>query len=507
MVSTSDIQKSGANNNWKDKPLTVLGLSRSGAAVARYVKRLGGNVFLSESLPASENNAPLRNELEGLGIKVEMGGHTAACYTHSDIVLTSPGIPPSGSILAELAVSGKTIWSEVELAYREAKQMSPAVPFIGITGTNGKSTTTTLVSDILQSTGLNAPACGNIGLPILNLLDEAQTKPRKLDYLVAELSSFQLHFSPTLTAKVAVFTNLTPDHLDWHGSLEGYEADKLKLFTGKQSPEWAVINASDPFSKRIIADTTAKILGFALDKKELEGYANKIYLNQNDITVAFEGQAEYALLNVKDLAIIGDHNYENVMAAAATALLLGLSKEQVKTACIAFEGLEHRLELVRLPDSKIRFYNDSKATNPESSISALKAFKTEPVIFIAGGYDKMTPLEPLAAELKKHAKATVLLGNARKRFEEGFEKAGISNIHTVEPVADSSQPALAPAIEKAIELSLELSKKNGDKPYSILFSPACSSFDMFKNYEERGRAFKETVTSITKTKTKELALS
>ncbi|MEB3286701.1 MAG: UDP-N-acetylmuramoyl-L-alanine--D-glutamate ligase [Vampirovibrionales bacterium] len=497
---------------WHQKPVTVLGLSKSGAAVARYLQTRGAKVFLSESLPASPLNESLRNELESLGVEVEMGGHTARCYHHADLIITSPGIPPNGSILSELLLSGKTVWSEVELAYREAQPMRPAVGMVGITGTNGKSTTTTLIADIMQKAGLNAPPCGNIGLPILDILNDAQTSGEPLHALIAELSSFQLHFSPSLKAKVAVFTNLTPDHLDWHGSLESYQNDKLRLFVGEQSPDWCVVNAGDAFSEKIIAGTTGKVMAFALEERQVSAFPNRIYLDaQRQIQVVLEEDTDNkaqantqavlpktllpkTLLKVDELSIIGNHNFENVMASAATALILGLSIELVRSACMSFKGLEHRLERVPLEasDLEIPFYNDSKATNPESAISALRAFEKTPVILIAGGYDKMTPLEPLAGEIKRHTKGVVLIGNARHRFAEAFKQAGIENVHLIEP----GEHALTTAITKAIDLSLaEAARQNGNA-LPVLFSPACASFDMFKNYEERGFAFKRAVQAV-----------
>lgn len=464
-----------ATQEWNGRPLTVLGLSRSGAAVARYVAQRGGNVFLSETVPASPNNEALRNELSALGVTVEMGGHSKQCFTHADLVVVSPGIPPSSEAIEQLRLSGKRVISEVEFAYRQ----TPEIPLVGITGTNGKSTTTTLVSWILSQAGKTAPACGNIGIPITDVINQGTP-----DYLVAELSSFQLEFSPTLKAKVAIFTNFKPDHLDWHGSLEAYQEAKLKLFSGEQSPEWSVVLADDPVSHSIANRTTGKLFWFSRDQHLVAQYPNKAYLDENQqFVIHLDGQAPVKLFPVDSLQLIGDHNYENILASASATFLLGIAPEVIAKACQRFEGLEHRLEKVdALGEKQVVFYNDSKATNTDAAISALRAFKSRKVVLIAGGYDKMTPLDDFVTAVQANAKSVILIGAAKERFAQGLEAGGY---HAVEFAAD-----LDAAIGQAYHLS------DGEP---VLFAPACSSFDMFKNFEERGKAFKAGVQTLKRT--------
>ena len=460
--------------SWEKQPITVLGLSRSGAAVARYVAQRGGNVFLSETMPASPQNEALRKELEALGVTVEMGGHSKQCFTHADCVVVSPGIPPSSEVIEQLRLSNKTVISEVEFAYRQA----PMVPIVGITGTNGKSTTTTLISWILNQAGKVAPACGNIGIPVTDVINT-----QKPDALVEELSSFQLEFSPTLKAKVAVFTNFKPDHLDWHGSLDAYQDAKLRLFSGIQSPEWSVVLADDPVSQRIAAKTQGKVLWFSRDQRLVEGYEQKAYLDENQqFVLEANGQPPIRLFSTAELQLIGDHNYENYLASLAAAYLMGVNPEAIRAACLSFEGLEHRLERVDTisADGKsVTFYNDSKATNTDAAISALRAFKEQKVILIAGGYDKMTPLDDFVTAVQANARLVILIGAARERFAQAFEAA---NYHAVE---------YAESLEQAISKGFHLS--TGEP---VLFSPACASFDMFRNFEERGKAFKASVKAL-----------
>ncbi len=459
-----------STHDWTGKPVTILGLSRSGSAVARYLQKRGAQCFLSETAPASPTNEPLRTELENLGVEIEMGGHTQRCFTHSDLIIVSPGIPPHNAIMEQLRLSGKEIISEVELAYRETE-----VPMIGITGTNGKSTTTTLISKILGQAGHQAPACGNIGWPITSVIDQYSSGHVRADYLVAELSSFQLEFSPTLKTKISVFTNFKPDHLDWHGSVDAYEKAKLRLFTGEQSPEWCVLNANDAVARKIGEQTQGNVLWFAVDPATVADYENKVYLNSQDQIVLEVQGRQMTLFSVKDLVIIGSHNHENVMASVAVAHLLGVEPAIMTQACVEFQGLEHRLEYVDTIRG-VRFYNDSKATNPDASLSALRAFPEQPVVLIAGGYDKMGPLEEFVEAVKANAFHVVLLGQARDRFAAALRQGGF------DALSDASD--LPSAIEKSLQVA------NGAP---VLFSPACSSFDMFRNFEERGKVFKEAV--------------
>lgn len=476
-VEKNQTEKNQTDKTWTGKNITILGLSRSGAAVARYVTRRGGSCFLSETLPATPGNEALRKEMDSLGVEFEMGGHSKKCFTHSELVVVSPGIPPSNPIMEQLRLSGLEVISEVELAYREIETFEKPLPIIAITGTNGKTTTTTLISSILTQAGHHAPTCGNIGRPLLSVLDEESN----IDYLVAELSSFQLAYSSTFRAKIAVFTNFKPDHLDWHGSVDGYMRAKLNLFSGDHSPEWSVVLAGDPVCERVETYTRGKVLRFSREESAVVSYQMKAYLEntpEQRVVLKHPGSDATPLFSVKDLHLIGQHNYENVLASSAVASLLGVSHDIITEACLAFKGVEHRLE----PVTSIRgisFYNDSKATNPDASISALRSFDEVKVVLVAGGRDKHGPLEDFVAEIKAHAAFVVLLGEAKERFAEALRQH------------DYTDFAFADSLENAVRVATEHSQGA-----PVLFSPACASFDMFKNFEERGKVFKDLVQAL-----------
>ncbi len=487
--------------SWKDRPLTILGLSKSGLSVAEYVLAYGGRVFLSEVLPATPGNESQRKAFKALGGILEMGGHTKQVYTHSPQVVVSPGIPPSSPVINQLKISGLEVISEVEFAYREnAKRESHRAQWIAITGTNGKTTTTTLLSEILQASGNVAPACGNIGLPVITCINETQPGYESPDILVAELSSFQLEFSPTLTADIAVFLNLAPDHLNWHGSLESYTRAKLRLFTGAQSPKWVVFNAEDPLAETLVQHTTANLFAFSRNpdpsSNKAKAYENRIYVRADGMIVLEpSGKQPVSYFNVADLSVKGVHNQDNMMAAMASAYLSGVSKEQIIATCLNFSGVEHRLEKVTviktdqtdlLKGEGVAFYNDSKATNTDATVSALQAFGNDPVILIAGGRDKNEPLERLTEAIDAHASSVILIGEAQVRFGDALREKGVG-----------AELYCSKTLEKAVEKAFSLSCASGASTGNpILFSPACASFDLYKNFEERGQAFKRFVYNI-----------
>jgi UDP-N-acetylmuramoylalanine--D-glutamate ligase len=441
---------------WNNFDVTILGLSRSGISAAKYLASKGANCIISEKRePDSEDIIKIK-ELKELGITVEMGGHNQETILKSDIIITSPGIPPHSDIIKLIKEHNIEYFGELELAYREANK-----PFIAITGTNGKTTTTKLVSEILTNAGLKAPACGNIGIPATEFIDQ------EVDYFVAEVSSYQIVTSKTFRPQIAVFLNFTPDHIEWHGDEEEYFKAKVSLFK-ERHPVWAVLNARDLKIAYLKLEITSETYFF---NREAEDKC--VYVQNEKIMIKDKDKNVREVMSLKEIPLKGKHNLENAMAAVAVAHIAGVDEKTIKNTIINFLPPEHRIEFVAKIDG-IEFYNDSKATNPDSAICALKSFD-EKIVLIAGGRDKGTDLTDFSREVKKRAAAVILIGEAANRFEEAFKKEGFENIFR--------ESSLENAVDKAAGLKLG----------AVLLSPACASFDMFNNYEERGNVFKSHV--------------
>lgn len=441
-----------------DKKVLVLGFSKSGISAAKYLNKVGAEVYITEFREEKKEDREKIDELLKDGINIEFGGHSDEFIQNSYIAVTSPGIPPRAEIMQKLKEAETPVISEVELAATQTQ-----TPFIAITGTNGKTTTTALTAHILSSE-YKAEPCGNYGVPPCDLLD------KDVDYMVCECSSFQLEYSNSFQPQISVFTNFTPDHIDWHEGLENYFKAKAKIFKSPQAPAFSVLNAKDErlleFSKH--CDGTV----FLFDAEIGE---NCSYIKDEAIYFKRNGKEE-KIIDLKDCPLIGNHNYQNVMCAVIVAKLEGISDDDIRKSIMSFKVPEHRLEKFA-QIGKIVFYNDSKATNPEASLVAINSFNNCDVTLIAGGRDKNTDLTEFCEAIKKHIKTVILIGEAADRFDENLRKNGFENI-----IRENS---MQNAIDKSIELN----------PDVVLLSPACASFDMFSGYEERGRVFKEYVLS------------
>lgn len=440
----------------KGDKVLVLGLSKSGIAAAKLAKKHGADVYLTEGKKEVNNDSV--TELENLGIHVEFGAHSDKFIKGSKLVITSPGIPPHSEIMQRIKKENIPVISELELTNRESK-----TPFIIITGTNGKTTTTALTEHIL-SKSLNVKACGNIGQPPSDFADS------DLDYFVCEASSFQLEMTPDLTPYIAVWTNFTPDHVDWHQGLENYFNAKAKVFTGKQTAKYCVLNAKDPKLLELSKGVTGTVFMFAQNLGE-----NCCYVENGEIIFKQNGKPE-SIIKLSDCPLIGEHNYQNIMCAIICAKLTGVVNEVIRQAIMEFKAPAHRLEKITQKNG-ITFYNDSKATNPEAAIVAIDSFNNTDVVLIAGGRDKNTDLTEFCNSINNHIKTVILIGEATERFEENLKKHGFNNI--------IREKTMQSAIDKSIELN----------PDVVLLSPACASFDMFTSYENRGEVFREYVLS------------
>ena len=443
---------------WRERKILVLGLSKSGISAAKYLNKHGADVYITESRERKDEDNKTIAELELLGIKVEMGSHSDEFIKDSYIAVTSPGIPPEAEIMKRLKDEKISVISEIELAYTQTQK-----PFVAITGTNGKTTTTALAAHIL-SKDFKAYPCGNYGVPPCDLLDG------DVEIFVCEVSSFQLEYSNAFQPQISIWTNFTPDHISWHGSLENYFKAKAKIFKTPQEPAFSVLNAKDPKLLEISKECGGTVFMF-------DGEIGENCCYQKNEAIYFKrGGKEEHIIDLKDCPLIGEHNYQNVMCAVIAAKLEGVSNENIKDAIMSFKVPEHRLEKFAQKDG-IEFYNDSKATNPEASLVAIRSFNDEDVVLIAGGRDKNTDLKEFDEACKKHIKTIILIGEAADRFEENLKSDGFENI-----IRESS---LQNAVDRAVEL----------KPDVVLLSPACASFDMFSGYEERGKVFKDYVLS------------
>lgn len=446
-------------SDFNNKKVLVLGLSISGVSAAKLLNKHGAEVYISEYSEEKPEHKNLIKELELTGIKIETGGHSDEFINGSQLVVTSPSVPTDSPIMLKLNELKIPVISEIELAYYLAK-----VPFIAITGTNGKTTTTALTAHILNSEFCAKP-CGNYGKPPCDYVDD-----KGIDFFVCECSSFQLTYSPEFMPKISVFTNFTPDHISWHKTLDSYFEAKARIFKSPQSPAFSVLNAKDKKLLEFSGLAGGEVFMFGADVGK-----NCCYV-KNDSIYFKRGETEEKIIDIKDCPFIGEHNYQNAECAIICAKLVGISNKNIRKAIMSFKVPEHRLEKFAQKDG-ISFYNDSKATNPEASLVAINSFNDCNVALIAGGRDKMTDLSEFCEAIKKHISTVILIGEASDRFEVSLKKSGFQNI-----IRENS-------MKNAVNRSIEL------RPDVVLLSPACASFDMFSGYEERGKVFKEDVLS------------
>jgi UDP-N-acetylmuramoylalanine--D-glutamate ligase len=446
---------------WQNKTVTILGLGRSGLACARELAALGCKLILSDSRP-TEDLLPLVADLPEGSYRVDGGGHSSACLD-ADVIVLSPGVPIDMPIVQAAMADGVPVFGEVELAW----QLRPDVPYVAITGTNGKTTTTTLVGEVLNAAGLKAPVGGNIGTPLVALVHAAA------DAIVAEISSFQLETIHAFRPKVAALLNFTDDHLNRHGSREVYWAMKKRVFENQEAEDWAILNADDPQVATLLGQVRARQLPFSADRTLEQG----VFVRDGAIVARLDG-ADREVMPVSEIRLRGRHNLENVLAAVAIAVAMDLPLGPVRATIAGFTGVEHRIEPVRVLGG-VQWINDSKGTNYASTVKAIEAYD-EPLVLIAGGRDKGGAINELLEAVGRRVRHVVLLGEAAPYFERVLRGAGYEAITMADGLAGAVEAARAIAVP-------------GDV---VLFSPACTSFDMFTNYEERGRAFKSLVTAI-----------
>lgn len=449
--------------DYGEKNILVLGAGSSGIGAAWVLAQLHANVVLNDYKPV-EFESSTRKKLDDAGVTIITGRQDNSLLNGVDRIVISPGIALSIPIVQEAFNRHIEVVSEVELAYDVCKS-----PILGVTGTNGKTTTTTLLTQVMESTGLPIKVGGNIG----DSLSEAAFNMPEGGYLIAELSSYQLETIKSFCPLGAIVLNVTPDHLARHKTMENYAAAKARIFMNQNAENFVVLNDDDPIVRAMKKDAHSKILSISQHHKVECG----AYFEGNTCYAVLDGNV-ISVIDTEQIHIKGAHNIENILSVIALTYALGVDVERIKRTIENFHGVEHRLERVTTIHD-VTFYNDSKATNTDSVVKALDAFD-KPVILLAGGHDKMTPLEDFMNVVKENTKEVIFMGEAAERFESVATKVGVTNIHR------------AQSMKEAVELGYKLAEPSD----IVLLSPACSSFDWYSCFEERGDDFKKCVKEL-----------
>ncbi|PWT77111.1 MAG: UDP-N-acetylmuramoyl-L-alanine--D-glutamate ligase [Proteobacteria bacterium] len=442
------------------KRTLVVGLGKSGVASALFMKAHGARVTVSDTKSGDE----LRNEIPVLldhGITVETGGHGERTFRGQDLIVVSPGVPVDAPPLVQARALGGSVIGEIELA----AQFLPG-PIVAITGSNGKTTTTTLTGEIMPAAGLSTLVGGNIGTPAISLAERATPDT----VIVLEISSFQLETIQTFRPRIAVVLNVTPDHLDRHRTFQIYTDAKARIFENQQGSDFAVLNADDPTCVALGSRTNAQVFWFSRHKEVEQG----AWVDDGNIVFRDEtGQRE--ILQVSEIPLKGVHNLENVLAAVCAGALMGCIPEKIRKAVHQFKAVEHRLEFIATVNG-VDYYNDSKATNVDATIKALESFPAN-IHLILGGKDKGSDYTVLNDLIRQRVKRIYTIGAAAAKIESQVKGAEMVHAETLEN-----------ALRKA-----HATARSGD---IVLLAPACASFDQFKSYEHRGKRFKEIVASL-----------
>jgi UDP-N-acetylmuramoylalanine--D-glutamate ligase len=444
----------------RGKRVLVVGLARTGVATSLFCAARGA-VVTATDLRSEAEIGEAAARLRAARILLELGSHSETILANQNIVIPSPGVPADAPLLRAARAQGASVWSEIELAYRFLRGR-----LIGITGSNGKTTTTSLVEHILKNAGFPTVLAGNIGAPLIGCV-EATTDDT---ISVVELSSFQLELVESFRPNIALFLNLTPDHLDRHHTLEEYGAAKARIFENQAEADAAVLNADDPASTRF-APARPQVYWFSRKQRVAQG----AFARRDEIVFRREG-VEEVVLQRQDIPLAGAHNEENVLAAVVAARLAAATPQAIAKGVRSFPGVEHRLEFVA-EIGGVRYFNDSKATNVDATMKALDAFPGR-ILIILGGKDKGSDYTVLQKALREKALLALLIGAAAEKIEK--------------QIAGSVAIERAETIERAVETASQAARP-GDV---VLLAPACASFDQFENYEHRGRVFKDLVRQL-----------
>jgi UDP-N-acetylmuramoylalanine--D-glutamate ligase len=447
----------------KNKRVLVVGLGKSGLSAAMFLREQGARVTVSDTRSA----VALAKEIPALleaGIMVESGGHGLLTFRRQDLIVVSPGVPMDTPEVRQVVAFGLPVIGELELASRYLQGR-----IVAITGSNGKTTTTTLVGKIFADAGVPTLVGGNIGLPVIDLV--AKSTPETVSVL--EVSSFQLETIAEFHPWIAVVLNITPDHLDRHGSFETYAAAKTRITERQVAEDFLVLNAEDKAAQMVALKTKAQIFWFSGRRPIKQG---ALVHGESILFIPREGAKAEPVMPVSDIHLKGSHNVENVLAAVCAARLAKIPAESIRASVAGFAAVEHRLELVKVVNG-VEFYNDSKATNVDAAMKAVASFRGG-IHLILGGKDKDSDYSLMSGTLKERVKIVYTIGSAAEKIER--ELQGVVKIVP----AETLQVAVAKAAKAATI---------GDV---VLLSPACSSFDQFENYEQRGRVFRQLVNEL-----------
>ncbi|HEY1993930.1 MAG TPA: UDP-N-acetylmuramoyl-L-alanine--D-glutamate ligase [Edaphobacter sp.] len=447
----------------KNKRVLVVGLGKSGLSAAMFLRVQGARVTVSDTRSA----VALAKEIPALleaGIMVESGGHGLLTFRRQDLIVVSPGVPMDTPEVKQVVAFGLPVIGELELASRYLQGR-----VVAITGSNGKTTTTTLVGKIFADARVPTLVGGNIGLPVIDLVPKSTAETVS----VLEVSSFQLETVEEFHPWIAVVLNITPDHLDRHGSFETYAAAKARITECQAAEDFLVLNAEDKAAQMVALKTKAQIFWFSGRRPIKQG---AFVHGESILFVPREGAKAEPVMPVSDIHLKGSHNVENVLAAVCAARLAKIPAESIRASVAGFAAVEHRLELVKVVNG-VEFYNDSKATNVDAAMKAVASFPGG-IHLILGGKDKDSDYSLMSSMLKERVKIVYTIGSAAEKIER--ELHGVVKIVS----AETLQAAVAKAAKAAA---------TGDV---VLLSPACSSFDQFENYEQRGRVFRQLVNEL-----------
>ena len=442
-----------------NKKVLVIGAARSGIAAAKIAKNLGAVVILSD---AKENL-----DVKIAGVKIRLGKQSEELLRGVDLIILSPAVPIKIPVLRAAAQKNIPIISEVELAYDLARS-----PICAVTGTNGKTTTVTLLGLLLKEKYPKAAVGGNIGFP----LSEVALEVGVGGYIAAEISSYQMEATKNFKPHISAILNVTPDHLKRHGSMEVYQAMKEKIFAQQTADDFLILNYDDKITRAMKSRAACKVLYFSRQVELNEG----AFLKNDSLVIKFSGET-YNLCTVDELGIKGGHNVENALAASLMAFIAGVEVDKISKVLKSFQGVEHRIEFVRELDG-VKYYNDSKATNTDSAIKALETFAGH-IVLIAGGDDKGTDLSDFLKLVKERVDYLILVGDAAARFKA----CTLDKNFPADKILEAGY-----SMERAVAFAKNISRP----PQVVLLSPACASFDMYSDFEERGRDFKRIVNGI-----------